>query len=124
MFGIRRTLRAGSAVFGLSALLLIVVPGTFLSLLSLDNGDESLNWSMRMIGITLVALAGNMWANSNSSRDTRVRFVGTVMCLSAFSLGILTLMIPSELNWFSILYSLIGFGFGLNYFICLVRHKH
>lgn len=124
MFGIRRTLKFGSVVFGLSALLLILFPVMFLKLLSLDSANSSLVWSMRMIGITLVALAGNMWANAKSSRDVRIRSVGYIMFVSATSLGILTLLIPTELNWFTILYSVIGFGFGLNYLSCLIRRKY
>lgn len=124
MFGIRRTLRAGSLVFGLSALLLLVAPAFFLDLLALDSSDSALIWSMRMIGITLVALAGNMWANSNSSNDNRIRFVGNVMAIAALSLGALTLAIPTDKSWFANLYAGIGFAFGLNYLICLLRRKH
>jgi hypothetical protein len=124
MFGIRRTLRAGSMTFGASAVLLLLAPSFFLDLLDLDKGNESLVWSMRMIGITLVALAGNMWANASSSNDSRIRFVGKVMALSATTLGVLTLVIPTSLNWFSIAYAAIGFAFGINYLLCLARRKH
>ena len=51
---IRTTLKAGSLVFGASALFLLVLPKTFLELLGLDTSDV-LVWSMRMIAITLVA---------------------------------------------------------------------
>lgn len=111
-------------IFGLSALMLLITPENFLKLLSLDSQSESLIWSMRMIGITLIALAGNMWANSNSSNDLRIRFVGKVMAGSAITLGLLTLLIPTKINWFAMTYSAIGFGFGFNYVICLVRRKH
>ena len=58
--GIRTTLKAGSMVFGASALFLLIAPSLFLDLLGLEN-NEPMVWSMRMIAITLVALAGNMW---------------------------------------------------------------
>jgi hypothetical protein len=124
MFGIRTTLRIGSVVFGASALLLVLAPAFFLSLLALPTEDASLQWSMRMIGITLVALAGNMWANSSQPDDLRVRTVGAVMAVAASGLGLLTLMIPAELTWFSWAYAFVGFAFGLNYTICLVREKY
>ena len=78
-------------------------------------------WAMRMIGITLLALAGNMWNNAGQSSDVRVGNVAKVMCVSATSLGVLTLLIPGEITWFSYLYAAVGFGFGLAYLVNLVR---
>ena len=119
-FRIRKTLRAGSFVFGISALFLLLLPNLFLALLGLDKSD-SLVWSMRMIGITVFALAGNMWNNAGQSSDARVENVAKVMCLSAASLGVLTLMIPVKLTWFSYVYAAIGFGFAISYAFNLIR---
>ena len=119
-FRIRKTLRAGSFVFGISALFLLVLPNLFLELLGLDKSD-SLVWSMRMIGITVFALAGNMWNNAGQSSDARVENVAKLMCLSAALLGILTLMIPVKLTWFSYVYAAIGFGFAISYGINLLK---
>ena len=119
-FRIRKTLRAGSFVFGISALFLLLLPNLFLALLGLDKSD-SLVWSMRMIGITVFALAGNMWNNAGQSSDARVENVAKVMCLSAASLGVLTLMIPVKLTWFSYVYAAIGFGFAISYAFNLMR---
>ena len=117
---IRKTLRAGSLVFGASALFLLVLPNIFLDLLGLENSDV-LVWSMRMIAITLVALAGNMWNNSRNSSDRGVGNVAKVMCVSATGLGVLTLLIPGEITWFSYLYAAVGFGFGLSYLLNILR---
>ncbi len=54
----RLVLKTGSLVFGLSALLLLMAPGLFNELLGLAT-NPALEWSMRMIGITLVALPKN-----------------------------------------------------------------
>ena len=116
----RTILKAGSSVFGLSAIFLIIFPRTFLDLLQLETSDGMV-WSMRMIGITLVALAGNMWNNSQQRNDQRVASVAKIMCLSAAGLGVLTLMIPAPLAWFTYLYAAIGFGFSLAYLIALLR---
>lgn len=124
MFGIRTTLRIGSIVFGLSAVLLLLAPELFLSLLALPADDLALSWSMRMIGITLVALAGNMWANSNQSDDLRVRTIGVIMAFSASALGMLTLLVPAPLTWFSGVYAMVGFAFGVNYTVCVLREKY
>ena len=116
----RTTLKAGSVVFGASALFLLILPKSFLDLLGLEGGDV-LVWSMRMIAITLVALAGNMWNNAQNSSDHGVGMVAKVMCVSATGLGVLTLMIPGQITWFTYLYAAVGFGCGLTYLINLVR---
>lgn len=123
MLGIRTTLRIGAAVFGLSALLLLLAPGLFLDLLVLDSSSEALQWSMRMIGLTLVALAGQMWIVSGSAADSAVRTAGIVMAIVATALGVLTLLIPSGLGWFTLCYAAVGFAFGLNYAVCLLRRR-
>ena len=118
--GIRKTLRAGSIVFGASGLFLLVLPAVFLDLLALSTGDE-MAWAMRMIGITVVALAANMWQHVKCADDPALRFVGRVMCASAAALGLLTLLIPAELTWFTYAYAAIGFGFSISYGYNLVR---
>jgi hypothetical protein len=119
----RTTLKAGSLVFGASALFLLILPKSFLDLLGLEGGDV-LVWSMRMIAITLVALAGNMWNNAQNSSDHGVGMVAKVMCVSATGLGVLTLMIPGQITWFTYLYAAVGFGFGLTYLINILRKKN
>ena len=118
---LRNVLKAGSLVFGASALFLLVLPDLFLDLLGLSQSDE-MAWAMRMIRITLVALAGNMWNNAGQSSDERVGNVAKVMCVSATALGVLTLLIPGEITWFSYLYAAVGFGFALAYLVNLVRN--
>ena len=115
---LRKTLQAGSIVFGFSALFLLILPSLFLELLGLHQ-SEPLQWSMRMIGITLIALAGNMWNNSKQSDNAKVANVAKIMCVSAASLGVPTLLIPAELTWFSYVYAAVGFGFSLLYFYFL-----
>ncbi len=118
---LRNVLKAGSIVFGASALFLLVLPDLFLDLLGLSQSDE-MAWAMRMIGITLLALAGNMWNNAGQSSDVRVGNVAKVMCVSATALGVLTLLIPGEITWFSYLYAAVGFGFALAYLVNLLRN--
>ena len=118
--GLRITLRVGAIVFSLSSLLLLLLPKLFLELLNMETGTQ-LQWSMRMIGITVLALAGNMWNNSKQENEERVIYVARIMCVSAAALGLLTLLIPVELTWFGYLYAAIGFGFSLSYLINLTR---
>lgn len=108
-------------MFGASALLLLIAPAVFLDLLLLDSDSSALAWAMRMIGLTLLALAGNMWVMAGNPSDASVRRVGVVMAVVATALGVVTLMIPTELGWFSITYAAVGFAFGITYVIRLVR---
>ena len=110
----RLVLKAGSLVFGLSAIALIATPKLFNELLGLASTPE-LEWSMRMTGITLVALAGNMFSHSTRGSVESVRFAGFVMMASAFALGVLTLLIGVPLTWFTIAYAAVGFGFSAAY---------
>jgi O-antigen/teichoic acid export membrane protein len=117
---LRTILKLGSTVFGLSALFLLVAPTTFLELLNLDT-SESLQWSMRMIAITLIALTGNMLSVSRFGSETSVLFSARVMVISAAALGALTLLIPAEFTWFTIAYAAVGFLFSLAYLSALLR---
>jgi hypothetical protein len=119
--GVKNTLKGGAVIFGASAIFLLAAPEIFLELLGLENSPE-LIWSMRMIGITLVALAGNMWQNSKLNNSAAgIKFVGRVMFISALALGVLTIFIPAELTPFSITYAAIGLAFALLYLINLIR---
>lgn len=120
ILGIRRTLQVGATVFGASALLLIILPKLFLELLGMETTDQ-LQWSMRMIGITVFALAGNMWNNSQQHDDKKVVNVARIMFVSAALLGALTLLIPVSLTWFGYLYAAIGFGFAISYALNLAK---
>jgi O-antigen/teichoic acid export membrane protein len=117
---LRTILKFGSAIFGISALFLLVTPTTFLELLNLET-SESLQWSMRMIAITLVALTGNMLSVSRFGSETSVLFSARVMVISAAALGALTLLIPADFTWFTIAYAAVGFVFSLAYLSALLR---
>jgi len=119
--GVKQTLKAGSAVFGASAIFLLIAPRLFLDLLDLESNDQMV-WSMRMIAITLIALAGNMWQNSKLNNNALgLRFVARLMLFSATSLGVLTLLIPAKITIFTGVYAAIGFLFAISYLINLTR---
>ncbi len=123
MTQLRYTLRAGASVFGLSAAGLIVFPAFFLELLGLEP-ELPLMWSMLMIGITLVALTGNMVVVSVSAGDGGVRMASVVMLFAAAGLGMITLLIPVAYTWFTLAYAAVGFGFSLAYLVGLLRARH
>ncbi len=111
---LRRVLFAGGLTFGLSALWLLVMPELFASLLALNPTPE-LSWSLRMIAVTLIALTGNMLVSSRFGTELGVLSAARVMLLSAFLLGVLTLLIPVAITWFTVLYAGVGFGFSSAY---------
>jgi hypothetical protein len=117
---LRGVLRLGSLVFGLSAIALLFAPRFFLGLLGIA-GTAELDWSMQMIGITLVALTGNMFVVSMHASESGVLWAARIMQLAAFGLGVLTLFIPTGVNWFVILYALVGFGFSAAYTLLLLK---
>jgi O-antigen/teichoic acid export membrane protein len=118
---LRRVLFTGATVFGFSALLLLISPSLFNELLGISSTPE-LEWAMRMIGLTLVALAGNMFSVSLKGKDSTVMFSARVMSISAAGLGVLTLLIPVEaLTWFDYAYAAVGFGFSFAYLVGLFR---
>ena len=118
---LRRVLFTGATVFGFSALLLLISPSLFNELLGISSTPE-LEWAMRMIGLTLVALAGNMFSVSLKGKDSTVMFSARVMSISAAGLGVLTLLIPVEtLTWFDYTYAAVGFGFSFAYLVGLFR---
>ena len=122
MSAVRKVLLTGSTVFGLSAIALVATPQFFNELLGLAS-NPALEWSMRMTGITLVALAGNMFAHARKGSDEAVHLAARVMMFSAFALGVLTLLLPTTLNWFTILYATVGFSFSAAYAFFLAKLK-
>ena len=118
--GIKNTLKAGSIVFGASALFLLITPALFLDLLGADDSNQMI-WAMRMIAITLFALAGNMWQNAKLNTAASLGFVAQVMFIAAAGLGFLTIFIPNELTPFAIAYAIIGFSFSISYLVNLLR---
>jgi len=122
--GVKQTLKAGSLVFGISAIFLLIAPAQFLDLLELESNDQMV-WAMRMIGITLFALAGNMWQNSRlNNNQAALKFVGRVMFVSAAALGLLTIFIPTTLSPFAIGYALIGLAFAISYLVNLFKRSN
>ena len=119
--GVKQTLKSGSAIFGASALFLLISPKLFLDLLDLESNNQMV-WSMRMIVIILFALAVIMWQNSKiPNRAAGLKHVRVVLDLAAAGVGFLTFFIPATLKPFTIVYAAIGFSFALVYLINLIK---
>ncbi len=117
---LRLVLLLGGITFGLSAVALLLVPRLFTDLLGL-SGSIELDWAMRMIAVTLLALNGNMLVNSILGTENAVLWAARVMQGAAFGLGVVTLYMPAQMNWFVILYALTGFVFSAAYTLYLLQ---
>ncbi len=115
---IRLVLFSGATVFAVSAVALLLSPGIFVSLLGLPPSDD-LDWAMRMIAVTLVALTGNMAVVALFGSEQGVAVSAVVMLISAGGLGVLTLLVPADVTWFSLLYAMVGFAFATAYVVTL-----
>jgi hypothetical protein len=108
-------LRAGAAVFLLSSAVLIAAPVTFLNFLSLPTSTLELEWAMRMIGVTLLGLAGFMLMAAGNFAERALRQSALLMISLSLGLTALTFSTPGEMGVGKIVYLVVGTGFALAY---------
>lgn len=108
-------LRAGAVVFLLSSAVLIAAPITFLDFLSLPNSSLELQWAMRMIGVTLLGLAGFMLMAAGNFAERALRQSALLMISVSLGLTVLTFTTPGEMSLGKVLYMVLGIGFALAY---------
>jgi hypothetical protein len=119
---LRGVLRLGALVFAISSLVLFIAPRVFTDLLGMP-GSLSLDWSMQLSGVTILTLGGLMFVIAQAGSTNGVLWAARVMMFGAFGLGVMTLLIPTGVTWFVILYALIGFGFSAAYLVFLTRRN-
>ncbi len=119
---IRRILTAGSLVFAVSAIVLLIVPGAFAELLGL-NANAGTDWALRMVGAVLVALAGLMLLVRRAPERT-VRQAAVVMIIGGGLMTLVTLVVPAEWTPLRWAYLLFGISFCIAYVIALIRDKN
>ncbi|EIC91834.1 hypothetical protein IMCC13023_03130 [Candidatus Aquiluna sp. IMCC13023] len=115
-------LRLGALVFAISSLVLFLAPRVFTDLLGMP-GSLNLDWSMQLSGVTILTLGGLMFVIAQAGSTNGVLWAARVMMVGAFGLGVMTLLIPTGVTWFVILYALIGFGFSSAYLVFLARRN-
>jgi hypothetical protein len=116
---LRRVMMTGSIVFALSAVILLAVPGFFVDLLGLPKGFGpgllSLEWTMRMIGVAIAALAVALNILSRNAKAADLRLMALAMIVVSAAFAWLTYIAPGDMTWFRWLYVAIGAGFALAY---------
>lgn len=112
---IRAVLAAGSLVFAVSSLALLVAPGWFADALGLRPSVEA-EWALRMVGAVLVALAGQMWLVRRADRPG-IRGAAAVMIVGGGLMTLLTVFLPADQDWTLVrwLYLLFGSSFIIAY---------
>ena len=112
---IRAVLAAGSLVFAVSSLALLVAPGWFADALGLRPSVEA-EWALRMVGAVLVALAGQMWLVRRADRPG-IRGAAAVMIVGGGLMTLLTVFLPADQDWTLVrwLYLLFGSSFMIAY---------
>jgi hypothetical protein len=118
---VRRILLAGSAVFLISAVFLLLAPDLFAQWLGLATEDGT-TWSLRMLGAVLVALAGQMFLVRRGS-ETTVRGAAVVMIVGGGLMTLLTFIVPAEWTLLRWAYLVFGLGFIAAYLIALARSR-
>jgi hypothetical protein len=118
---IRSVLAVGSAFFLVSGALLFVVPDSFAVWIGLEPSD-AVAWTLRMLGVVLMALAGQMWL-VRRARDHPVLGAGAVMMVASALLTGLTVTLPGE--WTPLRWALLGAGavFALAYLGLLIASR-
>jgi hypothetical protein len=118
---IRIVLSVGSAVFLVAGILLLFVPDSFAGWIGLESSDP-VAWSLRMLGVTLLALSGLMWL-VRRAKDHPVLGAGAVMMVASALLTLLTVTLPGE--WTPLRWALLGAGavFALAYLALLLASR-
>lgn len=118
---VRRILLAGSAVFLVSAMFLLLAPALFAQWLGLAIEDGT-TWSLRMLGAVLVALSGQMFLVRRAS-DATVRGAAVVMIVGGGLMTIVTLIVPADWTLLRWAYLVFGVGFIAAYLVALARSR-
>ena len=116
---IRGILGAGSLVFLISSVVLIILPTYFGDLLGLTTSETS-DWALRMMGATLLALSGQMWL-VRSSPEITIRRSAAVMIVAGGAMTLFTVLMPAGWTIARFAYLGIGLGFLTAYLVALIR---
>jgi hypothetical protein len=116
---IRGILGAGSLVFLVSSVVLIILPTYFGELLGLTTSDTS-DWALRMMGATLLALSGQMWL-VRSGPEITIRRAAGVMIVAGGAMTVFTVLMPADWTIARFAYLGIGLGFLTAYLVALIR---
>jgi hypothetical protein len=118
---IRSVLAVGASFFLAAGILLFLVPDSFAGWIGL-GGSDAVAWTLRMLGVALLALGGLMWL-VRRAKDHPVLGAGAVMMVASALLTALTVTLPGE--WTPLRWALLGAGavFALAYLGLLLASR-
>ena len=118
---IRSVLAVGASFFLAAGILLLFVPDSFAGWIGL-GGSDAVAWTLRMLGVALLALGGLMWL-VRRAKDHPVLGAGAVMMVASALLTALTVTLPGE--WTPLRWALLGAGavFALAYLGLLLASR-
>jgi hypothetical protein len=118
---IRSVLAVGASFFLAAGVLLLFVPDSFAAWIGLE-GSDAVAWTLRMLGVALLALGGLMWL-VRRAKDHPVLGAGAVMMVASALLTALTVTLPGE--WTPLRWALLGAGavFALAYLGLLMASR-
>jgi hypothetical protein len=118
---IRSVLAVGASFFLAAGILLFFVPDSFAGWIGL-GGSDAVAWTLRMLGVALLALGGLMWL-VRRAKDHPVLGAGAVMMVASALLTALTVTLPGE--WTPLRWALLGAGavFALAYLGLLLASR-
>ena len=111
-------LRTGAALLALSALALLIRPGTVIGLIGLTSSRE-LEWGFRLIGITNLALAALISLAAAFLGERGLRQAAAIMLLTSAATAVLLLFMPGGWNLWQILLMLLQIAMAAGYFFAL-----
>ena len=111
-------LRSSAALLALSALALLIRPGTVIGLIGLTSSRE-LEWGFRLIGLLVASMAALVTLVAAFLGERGLRQAAAILMLTSASFAILLLFSPGEWALWHLLLVILELGLTAGYFFAL-----
>ena len=111
-------LRTSAALLALSALALLIRPGTVIGLIGLTSSRE-LEWGFRLIGLLVASMAALMTLVAAFLGERGLRQTAAILMLTSVSFAILLLFSPGGWGLWHLLLVILELGLTAGYFFAL-----
>jgi hypothetical protein len=111
-------LRTSAALLALSALALLIRPGTVIGLIGLTSSRE-LEWGFRLIGLLVASMGALMTLVAAFLGERGLRQTAAILMLTSVSFAILLLFSPGGWGLWHLLLVILELGLTAGYFFAL-----
>jgi len=111
-------LRTSAALLALSALALLIRPGSVIGLIGLTSSRE-LEWGLRLIGLLVASMAALITLVAAFLGERGLRQAAAILMLTSASFAILLLFSPSGWGFWKVLLIILELGLTAGYFFAL-----